>query len=168
MTRLKAMALSVTLLATAGCFGDLASTTTSGPEFEEIATRNSLLFTNKDTVVAAPAGQVKPRLTQLAAQCINGVRSVTSISSGAGAGFRSGSIARSYQSRVSNEGGVDRFLVIMNNEGGSPTIVVSTKIIAQPDGTTLLSTIHGRTFDLFHRAAVNWANGSQTGCPQFR
>jgi hypothetical protein len=168
MTTLKAMALGATLLATAGCMGDLSSTTTSGPQFEEIAARNSLLFTDADTVVAAPASQVKSRLTQLAAQCINGVGSVTTISSGAGAGFRSGSIARTYQSRVSNEGGVDRFIVILNNEGGSPTIVVSTKILAQPDGTTRLSTIHGRTFDLFHRAAVNWANGSQTGCPQFR
>jgi hypothetical protein len=168
MTPLKLIALGVTMLATAGCMSDLSSTTTSGPQFEEIAARNSLLFTNADTVVATPAGQVKSQLTQLAAQCIDGVGSVTTMSSGAGAGFRSGSISRTYQSRVVKEGGVDRFLVILNNEGGSPTIVVSTKIIAQPDGTTRLSTIHGRTFDLFHRAAVNWANGSQTGCPQFR
>jgi hypothetical protein len=165
---LKAMALGASLLATAGCLDDLSSTTTSGPQFEEIAARNALLFTTVDTVVTVPVGQVKSRLRQLAAQCIDGVGSVTTISSGAGAGFRSGSIARAYQSRVDNEAGVDRFIVILNNEGGSPTIVVSTKIIAQPSGATLLSTVHGRTFDLFHSAAVNWANGSQTGCPQFR
>lgn len=168
MTTLKAILAGLSFFAAAGCSGDLMSTTTSGPEFEEIATRNGLLFTNADTVVAKPANQVKAQLSQLAAQCIDGVDSTTTISSGAGASLRSGSISRGYQARVANEGGIDRFVVILDNLSTPPTIVVSTQILPQADGSTRLSTIHAKTFDLFHRAAVNWADGSQTGCPQFR
>lgn len=168
MTTLKAIVVGASFLAAAGCSGDLMTTTTSGPQFEEIASRHSLLFTNAEAVVAQPAGQVKSRLSQLATQCIDGVQSNTTITSGAGAGLRSGSISRGYQARVVKEGGVDRFVVILDNLSTPPTIVVSTQILQQADGTTRLSTIHGRTFDLFHNAAVNWADGTQTGCPQFR
>lgn len=168
MVKSKAIFFGLSFLAFAGCSDDLMTPTTSGQHFEEVAARNSFLVTNTETMIASPSSKVKAQLSQLAAKCINGVGSVTTITSGGGANIQSGVIARSYKAGVSNEGDVDRLVIFLENRGGSPTVVVSTKIIPQADGTTLLSTVHGKTFDLFHRAAVNWASRSQTGCPQFR
>lgn len=166
--KMKVLALGASLILVQGCSEDLMNVTTNGKQYEDVMSRNTFLATKVEATIAKPANQVKVQLAKLAADCIDGVGSVTTISSGAGASFQSGSVSRSYSARITNEGDADRLLVLLAPAGATPTVVMSTKILPQADGSTRLATLHSKTFSLFHDAAVHWANGSQTGCPQFK
>jgi len=147
----------------------------SGVALESYAKKRKAFFRTKKTVVNKPASQVKASLNQLAKQCIQGVETSTRMRSGTGVGMTTRTIRRAYDAKLTKEDGTDRFLVLMGDLGGIKlsagskglNVAVSTQIIAKGNKTELRTT-HMMAFQLFHKAAVNWASGKSTGCPKFR
>jgi hypothetical protein len=143
----------------------------SGAQLEDVGSR-SAFFSSKSGSVSRSAATVTTQLRRLAAECINGLSSATTLTRGIGVGGSSQSFVRNYQARVTNEDGFNRMVVFIQNtgrlDGTAPfTAIVSTKVTPQADGTTMLTTTYAVSGDEFHDAAMTWAAGSETGCPAF-
>lgn len=147
----------------------------SGVALENYAKKRKAFFRKKSAVINRPAKQVKASLDQLARQCIQGVESSTRMRMGTGIGASVKTIRRAYDAKLTKENGTDRFLVLMGDLGGIKlsagskglNVAVATQIIPKGNKTELKTT-HMMAFQLFHKAAVDWASGKQTGCPKFR
>lgn len=148
----------------------------TGIELERFASKRKAFFRKKKTTINRSSNDVTAALQQLAKQCISGIQSRTNVQSGVGIGATNRNYSRAYDAKISNEDGTKRFLVLMADTGGIKlskgskgfNVVVATQIKPTGNGKTQLLTTHGVTFDLFHKAAVAWASGKQTGCPKFR
>jgi len=131
-----------------------------------------LVFRDKSAIVNVPAKTALKRLSAFAEQCIQ-ARTVT-VESFSGRGF-GGRYTRSdmhFRAHVAKEDGIDRLLILGDTDTSNLVIgdkdgfnvLTTTQVIPNGDATTL-KTRHVVFWGRLHTAAVEWASGETSVCP---
>ncbi|WP_298562423.1 hypothetical protein [uncultured Aliiroseovarius sp.] len=177
------------LASCAGLLAGCVSETTSGPvdtkasaarsvgiptgkALEEFAPRFKIGITQHANKVAADPRTVEARLAAFARQCIDGKTIKTQRYTQMGMPF-GGAMNQTYRARISNEDGIKRLIisqqlsgaVLTTAAGKKANVQLSTQILSDGAGGTLLKTTRNKTFFDLSAAAIEWAKGSSTSCP---
>ncbi len=174
------MAFAASLFALSACMADdvppseKAVLNGSGEEMEAAASSGlaSLAFRSKSGDVAVPAATVTKRLGAFAGQCLN-ERSV--VIESFGGGMFGGGYSRTdwhFRANIAEENGVTRLLILGDADTNAIVIgdkdgfnvITTTQIIPTETGTNL-KTRHVIFWGRIHDAAMQWASGNSSVCP---
>lgn len=146
----------------------------SGAEMEAASSKGlaSLAFRSKSATISVPAATAQSRLGEFATQCID-QRTVVIESFGGGA-FGAGYSVTNWHMRanIAEENGIVRLLILGDADTNNIVIgdkdgfnvLTTTQILPSAEGTTL-NTRHVIFWGRLHDAAVQWAAGNATVCP---
>lgn len=173
-------AFAVSMFALSACMADAVPPSEksvingSGAAMEDASRGGlaSLAYRSKSGNVAVPAATVTKRLGDFAGQCLN-ERSVTTESFGGG--MFGGGYSRTdwhFRANIAEENGVTRLLIlgdadtnalVLGDKDGF-NVITTTQIIPTDAGTTL-NTRHVIFWGRIHDAAIQWAAGESSVCP---
>ena len=144
----------------------------TGVALEEFAPSFPLGTTERTTTVSASPTVVRNRLAAFGTNCLNGRTSVTMRRRKVGLPV-GGRMTQTYRTAITNEDGTTRFIVaqqvggsVLTTEAGRRSNVqLSTRILSDGQGGTVLQTVANRTFSDIIKASTAWANGSSQSCP---
>lgn len=144
----------------------------TGVALEQFAPSFPLGIAEQRVSIAAAPATVQSRLNAFGQNCLNG-RTVTTGRVAGGGMPVGGQMTQTYFTAITNEDGTSRFIVAQQLGGAVATtqaglqrnVQLSTKILSDGQGGTILETVANRTFGDIINASTAWANGSSTSCP---